>query len=100
MSRPNKRHARSSRQVRAGDRTRAGLPAAVRADSARRRGAAHRSSIAIRQVRERIERVAATDFTILIEGASGPQPHCGFIEVLCETAFGDSDREVERAGDR
>ncbi len=29
------------------------------------------SSAAIRQVRERIERVAATDFTILIEGESG-----------------------------
>jgi transcriptional regulator with PAS, ATPase and Fis domain len=33
------------------------------------------SSQAIRAVRERIERVAATDFTVLIEGASGPQPH-------------------------
>jgi DNA-binding NtrC family response regulator len=30
------------------------------------------SSRAIRQVRERIERVAATDFTILIEGGIGP----------------------------
>ena len=33
------------------------------------------SSEAIRRVRERIERVAATDFTVLIEGASGPEPH-------------------------
>src|SRR6476661_1824165 len=33
------------------------------------------SSPAIRRVRERIERVAATDFTVLIEGGSGPQPH-------------------------
>jgi hypothetical protein len=32
-------------------------------------------------VRERIERVAATDFTVLVEGASGPQPHPDFIEV-------------------
>jgi hypothetical protein len=40
------------------------------------------SSHAIRNVRERIERVALTDFTILIEGASGPQPHPGFIEVF------------------
>ena len=39
------------------------------------------SSLAIRAVRDRIERVAATDFTVLIEGASGPQPHPGFIEV-------------------
>jgi hypothetical protein len=39
------------------------------------------SSEAIRRVRERIERVAATDFTVLIEGGSGPQPpqfHWGF----------------------
>ena len=37
------------------------------------------SSEAIRRVRERIERVAATDFTVLIEGESGPQPHPNFI---------------------
>ena len=37
------------------------------------------SSEAIRRVRERIERVAATDFTVLIEGESGPQPHPSFI---------------------
>ena len=41
------------------------------------------SSEAIRRVRERIERVAATDFTILIEGAIGPEPHPIFIEVSC-----------------
>ena len=40
------------------------------------------SSAAIRQVRERIDRVAATDFTVLIEGAIGPQPHPDFIEVF------------------
>ena len=40
------------------------------------------SSEAIRRVRERIERVAATDFTILIEGESGPQPHPIFIGVF------------------
>jgi hypothetical protein len=39
------------------------------------------SSLAIRAVRDRIERVAATDFTVLIEGASGPQPHPNSIEV-------------------
>jgi hypothetical protein len=37
------------------------------------------SSPAIRAVRERIERVAAPDFTVLIEGASGPQLHPSFI---------------------
>jgi hypothetical protein len=41
------------------------------------------SSRAIWLVRDRIERVAATDFTVLIEGESGPQPHPSFIEVFC-----------------
>ena len=40
------------------------------------------SSAAIRRVRERIDRVAATDFTVLIEGASGPQPHSGFVALF------------------
>ena len=44
------------------------------------------SSLAIRSVRDRIERVAATDFTTLIEGGSGPQPHPGFIEVFGDAA--------------
>ena len=38
------------------------------------------SSHAIKTLRERIERVAATDFTVLIEGVSGPEPHPGFID--------------------
>jgi hypothetical protein len=45
------------------------------------------SSAAIQQVRERIERVAATDFTVLVEGASGPQPHPNFIGVFGEAAL-------------
>ena len=40
------------------------------------------SSLAIRTVRDRIERVAATDFTVLVEGGSGPQPHSDFIDVF------------------
>ena len=55
------------------------------------------SSEAIRRVRERIERVAATDFTILIEGESGPQPHPNFIEVFCEAPERDGHWAVERA---
>lgn len=39
------------------------------------------SSGAIRALRERIARVAATDFTVLVEGAIDPQAHPGFIEV-------------------
>ena len=57
------------------------------------------SSFAIRAVRDRIERVAATDFTVLIEGASGPQPHPSFIGFLCQAAFGDRDGEVAGAGE-
>jgi transcriptional regulator with AAA-type ATPase domain len=45
------------------------------------------SSVPIRSLRDRIERVATTDFTILIEGASGPQPHPSFIEVFGDAAF-------------
>lgn len=40
------------------------------------------SSDAIRRVRERIERVAATDFTVLIEGAIGPEAHPSFIDLF------------------
>jgi hypothetical protein len=57
------------------------------------------SSQAIRAVHQRIERVAATDFPVLIEGASGPQPHLSFIDVFGETAFCGGQGEVERAGD-
>jgi len=57
------------------------------------------SSRAIRLVRDRIERVAATDFTVLVEGGSGPQPHPNFIDVFCQAAFGGGERAVERAGE-
>jgi hypothetical protein len=33
-------------------------------------------------LRDRIERVPAIDFTALIEGGFGPQPHRGFIGVF------------------
>ena len=56
------------------------------------------SSRAIRLVRDRIERVAATDFTVLIEGASGPQPQPNFTEVFGEVAFHDSERALAEAG--
>ena len=36
-------------------------------------------SAAIHAVRERIERVALNDFTVLIEGGFGPEPHAGFV---------------------
>jgi transcriptional regulator with AAA-type ATPase domain len=45
------------------------------------------SSPAIREVRERIERLAANDFSVLIEGESGPQPHPDFIDVFSDTSF-------------
>ena len=46
------------------------------------------SSSAIRAVRDRIERVAATDFTVLIEGESVPQPHPCFAGVFVSAAVG------------
>ena len=69
-------------------------PGGARTDGQLRIG----SSAAIRAVRDRIERVAATDFTVLIEGAFGPQPHPGFIDFSCEAAVCDGDGEVEGAG--
>ena len=57
------------------------------------------SSLGIRVVRDRIERVAATDFTVLIEGGFGPQPHPGFIGVFGEAAYDDGDRTLEGAGE-
>jgi hypothetical protein len=57
------------------------------------------SSLGIRTVRDRIERVAATDFTVLIEGASGPQPHPGFIEVFGDAAVCGGDGAVAGAGE-
>ena len=57
------------------------------------------SSEAIRRVRERIERVAATDFTILIEGESGPEPHPIFIGLFCGAPVSDGYPTVARAGE-
>ena len=55
------------------------------------------SSLAIRSVRERIERVAVTDFTVLIEGGLGPEPHPGFIAVSGQVAFSGSAGQMEGA---
>ena len=57
------------------------------------------SSQAIRLVRHRIERVAATDFTVLVEGAIGPQPHPNFIDVFCQAAFGGGYGTVAGKGE-
>jgi hypothetical protein len=56
-----------------------------------------RSSLEIRTVRARLEKVTATDFTVLIEGGSGPQPHPGFIEIFREVALHDGDGAAARA---
>ena len=57
------------------------------------------SSRAIKALRERIERVAAFDFTVLIEGASGPQPHPSFIDFSCEASLGGGEGAVAGAGE-
>jgi prolyl-tRNA editing enzyme YbaK/EbsC (Cys-tRNA(Pro) deacylase) len=49
-------------------------------------------------LRDRIERVAATDFTALIEGGISPQPHPGSIEVFCESSVHYRDGAMEGAG--
>jgi hypothetical protein len=55
------------------------------------------SSRAIRLVRDRIDRVATTDFTVLIEGGSGPQPHPNFIGFFFAAAVDDGQGAVEGA---
>ena len=57
------------------------------------------SSDAIKRVRDRIERVAATDFTILIEGAIGPEPHPDFLDLFGSAPLGDRHGALERAGE-
>jgi hypothetical protein len=57
------------------------------------------SSVAIRSVRDQIERVAATDFTVLVEGGSGPQPHPSFIEVSREATLDNGNGAVEGTED-
>jgi hypothetical protein len=57
------------------------------------------SSQAIRLVRHRIEQAAAVDYTVLIEGAIGPQPHPSFIEVFGEAPLRGGEGEVEGAGE-
>ena len=46
------------------------------------------SSEAMRRLRDRIEKIAVTDFAILIEGAIGPEPHPNSIEVFLEAGVG------------
>ena len=50
-------------------------------------------------MRERIERVAVTDFTILIEGGIGPQPHPNSIEVSDPPTLRGGNWEVAGAGE-
>jgi hypothetical protein len=40
----------------------------------------------------------STEFTVLIEGGIGPQPHPSFIEVFGDAAVDERDRKVEGAG--
>ena len=56
------------------------------------------SSRAIRLVRDRIERVAATDFTVLIEGGIGLQPHRGSIGLLGDAPVHGGARALEGPG--
>jgi hypothetical protein len=53
----------------------------------------------MRRLRARVEKIAVTDFTILIEGASGPEPHPGSMGVSCEAAVGRGDGAVEGTGE-
>jgi hypothetical protein len=56
-------------------------------------------SRAIADVIGRIDLVSATRSTVLITGASGPQPHPSFIEVFCEAPVCDGHGTVAGAAD-
>jgi len=49
--------------------------------------------------RSPIARLPVADFTVLIEGGSGPQAHPSFIGVFGEAAVDDRDGAVEGAGE-
>ena len=54
---------------------------------------------AVRSVLQQLRQVAATDSTVLLLGASGPQPHPNFIEVFCQATVDDGYREVAGTGE-
>jgi hypothetical protein len=56
-------------------------------------------SEAFRVVRRLIDKIAACDAPVLIEGESGPHPHPGLIEVSGSAAVGDRHRALAGAGD-
>jgi hypothetical protein len=51
------------------------------------------SSAVIAALRERIARVAATDFTVMIEGGIGPRPHPSQVSALSATEHEDRTQE-------
>ena len=57
------------------------------------------SSRAIKALRERIERVAPFDFTVLIEGASDPQAHPNSIGVFDKASLGGGSGTVAGGGE-
>jgi hypothetical protein len=56
------------------------------------------SSLPIRILRDGIERVAGHRLTVLIEGAIGPEPHRGFIDISHQAAIGHGHGPLARAG--
>jgi hypothetical protein len=56
-------------------------------------------SARMRGVFDFVRVIASSESTVLITGASGPQPHPSFIDFLCEAAVGDRYREMAGAGE-
>jgi hypothetical protein len=54
----------------------------------------------IQRFRRPLYKSRVADFTVLIEGGSGPQPHASFIEVFGEAAVDHRDWTMEGAGDK
>lgn len=53
----------------------------------------------MRALRDRIERVSATDFTVLVGGAIDPEPHPDFVEVRGPAALRRAERQLAGAGE-
>jgi hypothetical protein len=88
---------RGTKAVKLVRNSRSGLPRIVTfAEHAGRFGIVGQSD-AVADLIRRIELVSATRSTVLITGASGPQPHAGFIEVFDRAPLRDRHGKVAGA---
>lgn len=80
------------------ERAQGRAPSVSRQAARRRRGSAHRIESRDQDAARTHRTRSPTDFTVLIEGAIGPQPHSSFIEFSNPTAVGNGCWQVAGAG--